>query len=79
VDLAFVLDCEEQYLMQRLLARGAETGRVDDNLQAATQRLLFFKDKTLPVIKELDDMNKLAVVSAQLRCTQLKQGSTLTF
>ena len=60
--MAFVLDCEEQYLTQRLLARGAETGRADDNEQAVAQRIHFFKDKTLPVIKALDDMGKLAVV-----------------
>ena len=56
--------------MARILARGKEEGKADDNISAATQRILFFKDKTLPVIKALDDMGKLAVVS---RCVNRRE------
>ena len=63
VDLVFMLDCEEQYLQQRLLGRGHETGRVDDNINAVAARISFFKEHTLPAIKHFDDAGKLVVVS----------------
>ena len=53
--------------MQRLLAREKESdARDDDNMFAFTQRIFFFKDKTLPVIKALDDMGNVGVVSSIL-------------
>jgi len=63
VDLAFILDCEEQYLIARLANRQKVTGRIDDNESAVQARVNFFREKTLPVIKHFDDMGKLAVVS----------------
>ena len=62
-DLCFVLDCEEHLMQQRLLKRGAVTGRVDDNLTAVARRINFYKDKTLEAIKHFDDKGKVAVVS----------------
>ena len=58
MDLAFVLDCEETYLQERLLRRG----RVDDNINAIATRIQFYKQHTLPAIKHFDDQGKLYVV-----------------
>ncbi|XP_046330687.2 uncharacterized protein LOC124114162 [Haliotis rufescens] len=62
--LSFVvlLDCEEYYLQERLINRGADSGRPDDNLGAIGKRISFFKDNTLPVLKYFDDQGKLVVV-----------------
>lgn len=62
VDLAFVLDCEEQFMQQRLLLRGKQTGRVDDNANAVASRIQSFKENTLPAIKYWDDKGKLVIV-----------------
>ena len=58
MDLAFVLDCEEMYLQERLLRRGRE----DDNANAIAARIQFYKQRTLPAIKHFDDQGKLYVV-----------------
>ncbi|XP_048773176.2 adenylate kinase isoenzyme 5-like [Ostrea edulis] len=62
LDLAMMIDCEEYYCTQRLLKRGAEKGKIDDNLAAISKRISFFKENTLPVCKYFDDLGKLAVV-----------------
>ena len=62
MDLVFVLDCEESYLQQRLLQRGQQTERLDDNMKAIANRIIFFKEKTLPVIKHFDDVDKVVIV-----------------
>ncbi len=69
VDLAFILDCEELYLQERLLRRGKETGRVDDNINAIATRIAFFKQNTLPVVKHFDDQGKLVVVGVRSNFT----------
>ena len=58
MDLAFVVDCEEMYLQERLLRRG----RDDDNVNAIAARIQFYKQRTLPAIKHFDDQGKLHVV-----------------
>ncbi|ESO98838.1 hypothetical protein LOTGIDRAFT_113866 [Lottia gigantea] len=59
---AIVLDCEEYYLQKRLVERGEQTERIDDNLTAISNRLNFFKQNTLPVLRYIDDEGKLVVV-----------------
>ena len=58
-----LIDCDEYYCTQRLLKRGQEKGKIDDNLAAISKRISFFKENTLPVCKYFDDLGKLAVVS----------------
>ncbi|XP_062593112.1 adenylate kinase isoenzyme 5-like [Saccostrea cucullata] len=62
LDLAMLIDCDEYYCTQRLLKRGAEKGKIDDNLAAISKRISFFKENTLPVCKYFDDLGKLVVV-----------------
>nr|XP_022325280.1 adenylate kinase isoenzyme 5-like isoform X1 [Crassostrea virginica] len=62
LDLAMLIDCDEYYCTQRLLKRGQEKGKIDDNLAAISKRISFFKENTLPVCKYFDDLGKLAVV-----------------
>ncbi|KAK6195177.1 hypothetical protein SNE40_000655 [Patella caerulea] len=60
---AIVLDCEEYYLQKRLVERGEQTERIDDNLSAISNRLTFFKNNTLPVLKYFDEDGKLVVIN----------------
>lgn len=45
----------------RLLERGHQTGRVDDNLAAISRRIAFYKEETLPVVRYFDQAGKLVV------------------
>lgn len=58
-----MIDCDEYYCTQRLLRRGKEKGKIDDNLAAISNRISFYKENTLPVCKYFDDLGKLVVVS----------------
>lgn len=49
----------------RLLKRGRDSGRPDDNPAAIAKRLDFYKYNTLPVLKHFDDAGKLVVVSSK--------------
>ena len=58
-----LFDCEEYYMKTRLVKRGKESGRVDDNLTAIGNRIKFYKYNTIPLMKTLDDQKKLVAVS----------------
>ncbi|KAK3088078.1 hypothetical protein FSP39_014403 [Pinctada imbricata] len=62
VNMVFLIDCEEYYCTQRLLKRGKDKGKIDDNLSAIQNRIGFFKENTLPVVKYYDDCGKVAVI-----------------
>jgi len=59
-----LFDCEEYFMQTRLLKRGRDSGRIDDNPSAIANRLNFYKFNTLPVMKYYDDLGKLVVVSS---------------
>ncbi|XP_060602069.1 uncharacterized protein LOC132755252 isoform X5 [Ruditapes philippinarum] len=61
LNFVILFDCEEYYMQTRLLKRGRESGRVDDNPTAIANRLKFYKYNTLPVMKYFDDQGKLVV------------------
>lgn len=58
-------------MQKRLSERGHATGRIDDNLNAISKRISFYKQNTLPVIGYLDDQSKLVVVGVQLGSTYI--------
>ncbi|GFN77639.1 ump-cmp kinase [Plakobranchus ocellatus] len=58
-----LLDCDDQYLHDRLVLRGAAgEDRIDDNVQAIEKKLAFFAKNTLPLLKAIEDEEKLIVV-----------------
>jgi hypothetical protein len=69
--LVFLLDCEEYFLQSRLIARGKEEGRIDDNLAAVASKISYFKENTLPVVKSLDDDGKLVLVNIVFFCFEM--------
>ena len=78
-DVALIIDCEEEYLLQRLNERGKESGRSDDNPGAILSRLEFFKEKTLPVIRSLDTMQKLVVIDGGREAEDIFSEVAATF
>uniref|UniRef100_A0A1I8HDJ6 Adenylate kinase n=2 Tax=Macrostomum lignano TaxID=282301 RepID=A0A1I8HDJ6_9PLAT len=61
-DLTVLLDCEETYMVRRLLARGREQGGLGDNIAAVSKRMSYFKEHTLPVVRHFDLAGKLCIV-----------------
>ncbi|CAG5129709.1 unnamed protein product, partial [Candidula unifasciata] len=58
-----LLDCESQYLHDRLVLRGGSgNDRIDDNVNAIEKKLTFFARNTLPLLKVIEDENKLIVI-----------------
>ena len=62
-----LFDCEEYYMQNRLIKRGKESGRIDDNISAIAKKLHYYKHNTLPIMKYYDDNDKLVVVSTYLK------------
>ena len=58
-----LFDCDEYFMKTRLLQRGKDSGRIDDNMAAIGNRVNFYKYNTLPVMKHFEDNGKLVVVS----------------
>eukprot|EP00597_Dinobryon_sp_UTEXLB2267_P003606 CAMPEP_0170079000 /NCGR_PEP_ID=MMETSP0019_2-20121128/15491_1 /TAXON_ID=98059 /ORGANISM="Dinobryon sp., Strain UTEXLB2267" /LENGTH=304 /DNA_ID=CAMNT_0010292239 /DNA_START=1 /DNA_END=915 /DNA_ORIENTATION=- len=51
VESILFIDCDEEELEKRLVARGKYSGRDDDNAEVARKRFVTFKDSTLPVVE----------------------------
>lgn len=62
VDAVFLLDCEEETLSKQLLERAKDEKRIDNNVNTIAKRIQAYKEKTLPVLKHYDDMDKLFIV-----------------
>ncbi|KAL3872034.1 hypothetical protein ACJMK2_040003 [Sinanodonta woodiana] len=63
LNLVLLLDCEEYYMQKRLVDRGRNEDRVDDNLNAIANRLNFYKNNTLPILKHYEDNGQLVVLN----------------
>jgi len=62
VSLVLSLDVKEEELIERLLKRGAETGRSDDNLDVIKQRLDVYRNQTEPLLDYYLKQNKLNTI-----------------
>ncbi|KAI1705445.1 adenylate kinase domain-containing protein [Ditylenchus destructor] len=63
--LVFYFDVtNEKTLIERLLKRAQTSGRVDDNLETISKRLLTFKTATAPVVDHYKNSGKLARIEA---------------
>lgn len=54
-----MLDVEKEELITRLIKRGIEKGRKDDNHESITRRIEAYLEKTLPVAAYYDNQQKL--------------------
>ena len=57
-----VFECSESVMVERLLQRGATSGRVDDNVETIKKRLNTYQQATLPVIEHYQKLNKVKQV-----------------
>ena len=61
---ALLLEASEGQLEERLIARGAATGRADDQQEAVKRRIRTFKNQTLPAINMLQTRGVVSKVDA---------------
>lgn len=58
VHVVVSLTVEKEELIQRLVKRGEESGRADDNLETITNRIEVYERQTIPVTYYYDKMHK---------------------
>ena len=63
LDAVIGLDVPEDELVNRMLARGKETGRADDNIDTIKNRLDVYHNQTLPLRKYYDEKGKYIAVN----------------
>ena len=63
LDAVIGLDVPEDELVNRMLARGKETGRADDNIETIKNRLDVYHNQTLPLRKYYEEKGKYIAVN----------------
>jgi adenylate kinase len=58
IDVMLGLEVERQELIDRLLKRGQDQGRADDNLETIQNRIKVYEDQTSPVMGYYDSQDK---------------------
>jgi UMP-CMP kinase len=64
VEFVLFLNCPEDELTRRLLARGETSGRSDDNEESIRKRFATFQEMCLPVVERYARLGKLHEVDA---------------
>ena len=61
MQVAFVLffGCTEETMTERLLTRGATSGRADDNMDTIKKRFSTFQNSSLPVVEAFGRLGKV--------------------
>ena len=59
VQFMLFMECSEEVMTQRLLSRGATSGRIDDNAESIKKRFRTYQTETMPVILQFEQMDKL--------------------
>jgi adenylate kinase len=62
VTVMIALDVAREELVKRLLKRGKETGRTDDNMETINNRIDVYNNQTLPVTYYYTKMRKFEAV-----------------
>jgi len=65
VSIVVSLDVEEPELINRLIKRGQQSGRSDDNLETIKSRLDVYKNQTSPLKEHYQTTGKLATIKGQ--------------
>jgi adenylate kinase len=65
-DHAINLDVPDEVVVERILARGADSGRTDDNEATIRHRLEVYREKTAPLISYYETQSKLTTVNGDL-------------
>ncbi len=62
INLVISLEVKEEELIARLVERGKDGGRADDNKETITNRIKLYHEKTVPVANFYKEQNKLVSV-----------------
>jgi len=65
VSVAISLDVIESELIERLLKRGQQSGRCDDNMETIKSRLEVYKKQTAPLTEYYEKQNKLVNIKGE--------------
>jgi UMP-CMP kinase len=65
-NLKFVLffDCTEEVCQNRLLERGKDSGRSDDNIESIKKRFHTYHDSTMPIIDHFNGLDKVRKIDS---------------
>jgi adenylate kinase len=63
--MVLYIEASDETMTQRLLGRGASSGRVDDNIESIQERLKTFHNITQPVIEYYEKQGKLKVIDSE--------------
>ena len=64
--MVLFFDCPEEVLESRLLQRGKESGRVDDNAESIKKRFKTYQNQSLPVIEYFRAFEKVRRVDTSV-------------
>mmetsp|Transcript_14592 Transcript_14592/g.22805 ORF Transcript_14592/g.22805 Transcript_14592/m.22805 type:complete len:260 (-) Transcript_14592:1121-1900(-) len=64
IEFVLVLDCPEQVLESRLLERGKDSGRTDDNLDVIRKRFKTNQEETYPIVQQYEQKGMVRTVVA---------------
>ena len=53
IDFVLFLNCPEEVMLGRIIARGKTSGRTDDNLEVARNRFKNFRKDSMPIVKQV--------------------------
>ncbi len=64
VQFLLFLDCPEDVMTERLLERGKDSGRSDDNAESIKKRLVVYEQSTKPIIEYFKHQGKMRQVDS---------------
>ncbi|KAL8598216.1 hypothetical protein ACOMHN_043287 [Nucella lapillus] len=81
VDVVFLVDCEEDTLTRQLQERGGQkhSKKSESSASNAAKRIQDFREKTLPVLKYYDDMEKLFILDGEKEMKQIAEDLIMLF
>jgi adenylate kinase len=73
ITLVISLEVSRPELIKRLLLRGKESGRIDDNQETIEARLQIYSHETEPLLEYYRTRNKLAVINGEGEITEISE------
>ncbi|ORZ17717.1 adenylate kinase-domain-containing protein [Absidia repens] len=77
--MVLYFECPEQVMLERLLKRGENSGRSDDNIESIKKRFRVFKETSFPVIEAFEKENKVKTVSCVKPVDEVYQEVRVVF
>ncbi|KAI8647949.1 adenylate kinase-domain-containing protein [Parasitella parasitica] len=71
--LVLFFECPEEVMLQRLLKRGENSGRVDDNIESIRKRFVVFTETSMPVVDAYEKQSKVKKISCDQPVEQVYQ------